>query len=629
MKVLNLDLRKIINAAQGLFGAWALQIILGISVRNPLTVVFLVLVYWASALGNTGSQDSHNNNNCSSLGKEISLRTGLISTAISLATALAMTIYSYDRVTGSFNSALFRYLSLAISFIGFACLVNAISNIFYALLSKDRAVIFANSNNIFMVKEDLPPYKGIKAFLVMSLVCLLCWMPYFLYEFPGIMTADSLVQYEQIIGVEPYSNHHPVVHTLLIKLFYQIGYGLSGNPEIGIACYTLFQMIFMALCCGNLIMHLGGKRKQIRALLFYGIVPFNAVFAVTIWKDIIFAGVAMLLFCLVCDMRGKLQAEGKQAMDGQIIDKQTTDKYAGTVTHNPTAYQWLILVLLGILFALLRSNAWIAFILWTPFLLFAFRKDIVRTLISVAAVIISVVLIKGPVFTLFQVNSPDLVESLSVPAQQLARMLVEDAVLDEEDLALIQTAIDTTYIRDLYAADFADNIKELIRAGHPEEIQNNKSKYLKLWMKEVKSNPELALKAWYDLEGGYIYPGVQTKVADMDGIMDNAYGLYWYPKIGGKAVVKYKEIALKMGDFVPLYGMLFSIGAFFWLLVISTVISIRRKEPVLCKILLLLLTLTLLIAAPVVDFRYGYAMVVTMPLWVVYGGKKKVVGNIE
>ena len=135
MKVLNLDLRKIINAAQGLFGAWALQIILGISVRNPLTVVFLVLVYWAASLGNAGSQDSHNNN-CSSVGKEISLRTGLISTAISLATALAMTIYSYDRVTGGFNSALFRYLSLAISFIGFACLVNAISNIFYALLSR-------------------------------------------------------------------------------------------------------------------------------------------------------------------------------------------------------------------------------------------------------------------------------------------------------------------------------------------------------------------------------------------------------------------------------------------------------------------------------------------------------------
>ncbi len=52
---------------------------------------------------------------------------------------------------------------------------------------------------------------------------MLCWLPYFLYQYPGIMTPDSVNQFEQVLGLIPYSNHHPWVHTLLIGLIYHIG----------------------------------------------------------------------------------------------------------------------------------------------------------------------------------------------------------------------------------------------------------------------------------------------------------------------------------------------------------------------------------------------------------------------
>jgi hypothetical protein len=101
----------------------------------------------------------------------------------------------------------------------------------------------------------------------------------------------------------------------------------------------------------------------------------------------------------------------------------------------------------------------------------------------------------------------------------------------------------------------------------------------------------------------------------MDGIMGNDLGLYWKPVIGGKAVVKAKEILIKMSDFVPLYGMLWCIGAYSWMLMICFVLGIVRKKEILGIGLLLLLTGTLLIASPVVDFRYAYAVIFSSPLW--------------
>ena len=184
-----------------------------------------------------------------------------------------------------------------------------------------------------------------------------------------------------------------------------------------------------------------------------------------------------------------------------------------------------------------------------------------------------------------------------------------------EDRELIEKVIDTTYIRELYAPDFADNIKELIRAGHPEVLENNKAVYLGLWIREVLRHPIISVKAWYDLVGGYIYPDFSYEVGNIDGIMNNTFGLYWKPLIAGKIIIKVKEILIKLGSFVPLYGMLWSIGTYTWLLIISLFVSIKKNKSVLCKILLMSIIFTLLIAAPVVDFRYGYLLVMTMPLW--------------
>jgi hypothetical protein len=62
----------------------------------------------------------------------------------------------------------------------------------------------------------------LKNMLLYSLPIFFIWSIYLLAFYPGMMSADSFNQWNQVLtGV--YVNHHPVFHTLLIWLVYQNG----------------------------------------------------------------------------------------------------------------------------------------------------------------------------------------------------------------------------------------------------------------------------------------------------------------------------------------------------------------------------------------------------------------------
>ncbi len=567
------------------FGTWALQLMIGITVRNPFTVVLFVCIFllakWEDGFSYTGKN-----------------RVVPMLLCYTLPTALAalITALNFRRLSGQFTSGFFKLLTAVILFCGSFMLLVVLTRAALVLIKKE---LFVKKTEEVQERRSIPATTTIetRVFLITALVCFLGYLPYYLYEFPGIMTADSLVQFEQIIGVTPYSNHHPVIHTLTIKLFYELGYRLIGDNIGGIACYTLFQMIFIALCSAVCVREIVRIEKRvvfshvIPAVIFLAFVPFNAVFAVTVWKDVPFAGIAVLLACHLVEMYRRRDESLK------ISD-------------------FIGFFILAVLFMLFRSNAFYAMIVFAVFFVIAFRKKTVAAVATAVAAIVLTFLIKGPVFDAYHIIRPDFVESLSVPLQQVAGALTSDGKVTDEQLSLIDAVIDRTYVKELYAPNYADNIKELVRAGHPEVLEANKGKYLGLWWQLFCQNPGRFVKAWYDLEGGYINPDVAYAVGDVDGIMGNNLGLYSMPIIGGK-FIKVKEILLKLGDFMPIYGMLFSIGAYCWGLILTLVVAFRKKRNGLIHILMLLLIGTLLIAAPVVDFRYGYAYVLSSPLWLV------------
>ncbi len=135
------------------------------------------------------------------------------------------------------------------------------------------------------------PKKG--AFLKYSIPMALVWGIYLLAFFPGMMSADSMDQWGQMLTGQ-YINHHPVFHTLLIWLLTRI----YLSPVV----VAIAQIIAMALVAGawlGFFETLGINRWIIWITAFvFAVIPVNGTMVNTLWKDIPY-GIAVMGLTLI------------------------------------------------------------------------------------------------------------------------------------------------------------------------------------------------------------------------------------------------------------------------------------------------------------------------------------------
>lgn len=589
-------LRFLLRAAECFFTTWALMKASRMEPGNILTLVFFLLNFVFF-----GSVDSVTAKNRPDSQKNPSLAGAVLA---ALFTVLYMAV-DYTYYIQTLTSPLFRLGILSSVFLGFFLLFFHILKLaFFYTTDKERLkkLLIADPGSHPRAPQTASgPKARLTCFyhkqtgLCAFLLCLVCWLPYYLYQYPGVMTPDSLNQFEQVLGLIPYSNHHPWMHTLLIKLIYTIGFRLTGSMLIALSLYTLFQMCVLAGSVWYFIstLRLFRVKPKICLLitLFYALIPYHAVFSVTIWKDILFAAA---LLCFSCSMLRFLL------------------KKSLPIPH------LIIFVLTGLMLCLFRSNGWYAFLLCLPFLFVFFRKKAGIFYPALAAVFLMAAIIKYPVMNAFHVTAPDLVESLSIPIQQIAAVLCNDRALSKEELALIEQVVDLTYIKQLYDPHFADNIKELVRAGNQDYLAEHKGEFFRLWAGLGLRYPGDYMTAYIRQTYGYWYPDSFYLVAEAEGVSATSLGVSHTPLIRGPLVIKAKEISIKLGGMLPLYGTLWSMGVACWVMLFcigNTLIRGERPKLVLYLPSLALL-LTVLIATPVAtEFRYVYFMVFALPFY--------------
>ena len=225
---------------------------------------------------------------------------------------------------------------------------------------------------------------------------------------------------------------------------------------------------------------------------------------------------------------------------------------------------------------------------------------------------------KYPVMNAFHVTQPDLIESLAIPTQQIAAVLCKDRPLADEQLDLIEQVVDLTYIKELYNPYYADNIKELVRAGNQAYLAAHKKEFLQLWLELLITYPGDFLTAYIHQTYGYWYPDSFYLVAEAEGVSATSLGVSHTPLIRGPIVIKAKEIAIKLGGMLPVYGTLWSMGVICWIFIFCMGNAFVRDEK--WKLILYLpsaaLLLTVLIATPVAtEFRYVYFLVFGLPFY--------------
>ncbi len=592
-------------AIESYLAAFALGNIAGLAATSILTLVLFFLCFHFIRLENRAEKEAllspdkksllHSRSH--SLRQRASLALGLLYTFLYLAG-------DWASLTGSLESRLFQALYLLLNGLGLFFLFSRCCRALLRLLGQRAARVEA----IRPARETAPDLPFQIKFLLFFLL-LACWLPWFLYQFPGVMTPDSLSQYSQAMGLTGYSNHHPVVHTLILKLFLTLGNALFHNPHAAIACCTGAQLLIMALillrCLCVLYRRGAGKKLCFLFLLFYALIPYNALFAATLWKDVLFSGV-MLLFVL-------------SIYELQDLAEASTAAFAASLRQRPGLLVQFLLS--GFLVCLLRSNGLYVFLAALPFLLWTFRRQW-RICLPCAALILSAVfLVKGPVFRFLKVEQPAFSESLSIPAQQIARVVYEGRKLDPEQIDLLEQTVDYASIADYYQPWLSDPVKALIQYGNPEYLENHKGEYLKLWVQLGLQYPADYWNAFVDQTKGYWFPADPILLAS-EGISPNELGLSAQPILKGPVVWKTAEILSKLYTIFPLYGLLYSIGAFTWAAVFlfSNCLLNGNRKRWLLFVPFFALILTLCAATPVAsDMRYAYPLVLAMPL-LIYAG---------
>lgn len=503
-----------------------------------------------------------------------------------LLAALYMVFYmasEHKKLTGGFESRMFRFSFVLVTAIGLFFLFNACCRLLMVLFSAAGPASFSKGLS-----------RRQKGLIFAGL--LLCWLPWFLYNYPGVMTPDSLSQFSQATGLIPYSSHHSILHTLIFSFFYHIGFALTHQVNAGIAFYIVFQMLTLAAvetCCLSLLAQKGVKKWMLTVwFLFWGLVPYHGIYAVTMWKDVLFSAF-VLLYAIVLYRLLELP-------------DLSFKKDAGLLS---------LLFLSGWFTCMLRSNGLYIFVFTLPFVCFVFRRRIrIMGTIQLAVLLLALV-VQGPVMDHFGVKKPHFTESLSIPLQQVARVVKEGRELTADQKELINQVVDISLIPDYYNPSLSDPIKALVIYNNADYLAANKSRFFRLWLELGLQYPRDYMEAFIDQTRGYWYPAP----ADMrtnEGISPNEIGLSWPHVLRGLLPVKISELLLKMPDLFPLYGLLWSIGAFTWAALFLTAFQFLYGDR---RYLILYLpfvgtVLTLLLATPVAsDIRYAYPLFLGMP----------------
>lgn len=501
--------------------------------------------------------------------------------------AAAFTYGSRAKICGALDNRLFCLAVLCISFLGYMIIFFKVLKIFYVLLEK------VNLCNGKKMDSRL-------VFLTIP-ICFFCWLPYLLMNFPGIMTVDSMNQFAQVIGIWEDSNHHPWIHTQIMKGFYILGYYLTNDRTSAVAFFTVFQMLFMATCNAYAMKTLQtlnvNRWVGYITLFFFALLPYNAIYAVTIWKDTMFSGVVLVFSCILI----------------RIILREREESVL-----KPGALYFIS----AILMCLMRSNGFYAFLFLTPFLLYSFRKYIKTFLPAEIAIIAIVFLIRGPVMYAFHVVQPDFLESLAIPTQQVSKVIMDGHELTEKQNAYLNRIMDVSEIPELYNPEVADGFKKNVRNYNAVYFELHKGEFFKLWLELMVKYPDDYITAFFDQTVGYWYPEHTELVGADAGVILNEFGVENRPILKGKIWIKYQEVILKLKNIIPGYGLFFSMGCIFWWMVVALVylrVSDKRdKRFQLVYIPGMAIWLTLMIATPVArDFRYAYGYILCLPIYII------------
>lgn len=446
-------------------------------------------------------------------------------------------------------------------------------------------------------------------FIVWAFIFIM-WLPAYLILYPGVLSYDMISQTTSALG-EITNNHHPILHTWLIRVFMRMGEKLFSGYESGIGLLSLLQMIILSYALSRMVMLL--KKKAVPILLVIGTAVLSAVWfmnaclSVTMIKDTLHAAFLVLFCCHFVE-----------------------------IATNPSEYiarkrNLVLFPIVSFFMCAFRNNGLHIYLFCFAILLVLrisrFRK-VKRYLPLIAVVILPVIMFKiytGPVFDALGIEPGQVREALSIPIQQLQRVAVKRA----GELTPEQTEMMGYYIDDLewrswspgreYDPFISDPAKSCFISSRYED---DPIAFWKFYLQTGKQFSKEYLVAFLSNTLGYWYPGYY----DFSYVMYDNYAPETFPEpLERKSILKSKALegyyeSLCSSDFWrSTWGVrIFFVSGFApWILIFAVVLSWRKKgffTMTLPLFLPLIAQYGIMLLSPMSSFRYSWPYYLMLPL---------------
>lgn len=466
-------------------------------------------------------------------------------------------------------------------------------------------------------REELPKGTKRKCFWYSWLGIVVCWIPVFLAYYPAIMSYDFHRQSaEAYNGYIWFNDHHPLIHTFLIRVFLLLGKAL-GAYEIGMAIFSALQMLILAAVLAYSCNVIGRITKRIWPVVMmaviYGILPVHPILAMSMTKDILFTAFFLLFVLLIWERR-------------RLVSRQE----GWAVYKRKRAVLWAAILLTGILMMLLRNNAVYAFVVFAVFYVLISSGERLRIAILCAAIVVCGMGCKAGIREAMDAGKGSTSEMFSVMMQQFARVgNRQSQVLTEEDYIIINKYVPEELWSN-YNPTIADSVKGMIAAYYYDAWKEDIPGMLVDWVKIGTRYPNEYIDAFLALTSGYWFLDDVSHAEVLGYGPDTNLGLLYTFNASNKDVFEgvesksflpglletYQKIVNGNSYYGwPIVSILFKPAFYCWLLILVMISWWYRKTPQkqLLSLLPLLYLLTMVLG-PVVNFRYIYPIMVVVPV---------------
>ena len=501
----------------------------------------------------------------------------IISLVLSILLVLGRVLYNlrYDSVTNSLNE--FISIKSLIFIIGISSLIYVIFSIVLTRMIKYKSNTSNNINNVFMI-----------SFIIMFAV----YLVYYLIYFPGILTGDSIDEINMILGNVTLNDHHTIFHIIFLYIPFKLTSIFTNNINICVGVTTLTQIIIMSLILAYSINYLYKRNTPkyilIGIITYYALLPINGFYSITLWKDIIFS-LLIVLLTIECQ---------------KLIEKK----------NNITIKNSYTFIIISILAILSRNNAIYMYIILALLTIIIFRKRIITVLLMFIIIFSTYYTIKGPLYNYFNIEKSSSSEYIAIPLQQIGRMAYKNVKFTKYEETEINKVIPVSRLKELYSPEIVDPIK-FDKEYNSKAFEKNKLKYLKLWLGLCIKHPAIAVESYLTSTLGYWYPGVEYWVT-IDIIDENNLGIKNTSIVPKSIRNRFSKIR---NSNIPLIGFTRCIGFCIWIIFTLLYVAIKRnrKEVLYSFIPVVGIWITLLIATPVIaEFRYIYCAYLCLPVFI-------------